>query len=309
MHMKRIRPVVARALVFLAIFSVLVTTAGLAQNVVIVMIDGARYDESFGAGATNMPRIWNDLRPKGTVYTNFRNDGITKTCAGHSAVLTGVWQDMPNDGSVRPATPTVFEFYRKYTGQPESTCFVISGKTKLEMLTHSVDTAFGSAYGARFVAGATTSDTATWRQIVKVMDTEHPRLLIINFPDVDVNGHAKNWDAYLSAIRGADSLVYRLWNKIESDSVYRERTTMFVTNDHGRHDEAHGGFQNHGDSCEGCRHIMLLGMGPGFVQGAVVAERHMQIDIAPTIAGIFGFPFPKRDGKSLFPVENSAVKK
>jgi hypothetical protein len=50
------------------------------------MIDGARYDESFGAGATNLPHIWNDLRPKGTVYTNFRNDGITKTCAGHSAV-------------------------------------------------------------------------------------------------------------------------------------------------------------------------------------------------------------------------------
>lgn len=285
----------------LAVVLAFLCTAAVAQNVVIVMIDGARYDESFGAGAKYLPHIWNDLRPKGTIYTNFRNEGVTKTCPGHASVLTGTWQDLPNDGSVRPTAPTVFELFRKSTGLPERSCFVLSGKPKLEMLSYGIDSTLGRAYGAAFRAAATLSDTATWREIRAVMDSSHPRLMIINFPDVDLNGHAKDWAGYLGALRGADSLTYLLWNMIESDGFYRQQTTMFVTNDHGRHDAAHGGFQNHGDSCEGCRHIMLLGMGPGFQPGKVVEERCTQIDIAPTIAAILHFPFPKRDGKSLIP--------
>ena len=272
---------------------------------VIAVIDGARYTESFGAGAKYMPRVWKDLRPKGTVYTNFRNDGATITCPGHASMLTGVWQDLPNDGTRRPAEPTVFEFFRKQTGLPEHSCFVVSGKKKLEMLTHRVDTSFGAVFGASFLAGETTSDTATWTQLVTAMDSYHPRLIMINFPSVDLNGHAKTWRKYLEAIREADAIIHRLWKKIEADSIYRHTTTMFVTNDHGRHDLAHGGFQNHGDSCEGCRHIMLLAMGPGFPSGAVVRDPHTQIDIAPTIGEILGFSFPVREGKSLLPVRKT----
>ena len=298
--MKLIQTLSERICILLVLMTALVRTCGLSQNVVIVMIDGARDNESFGAGATNLPHIWNDLRPRGSIYTNFRNEGVTSTCPGHSAVLTGVWQDMPNDGTVRPSAPTVFELFRKSTGLPERSCFVVAGKKKLEMLTHSIDTAFGSAYGASFLAGSTSSDTATWTQLITAMDISHPQLILINFPSVDLNGHAKDWAGYLDALRGADSLVFLLWQKIESDSVYQQKTTMFVTNDHGRHDEAHGGFQNHGDTCESCRHIMLLGIGPGFLPGAVVDARHTQTDIAPTVGNILGFLFPMGDGKSLF---------
>lgn len=280
-----------------------------AQNVVIVVIDGARYTESFGAGAEYLPRIWGDLRPKGTIYTNFRNDSTTKTCPSHAAVLTGVWNDLPNDGSVRPSEPTLFERFRRHTGLPERSCFVVSGKDKLEMLTWSVDTAFGSACGASFVTTETMTDSATWTKLVAAMDAHHPRLIIINFPSVDVHGHAKEWDKYLDAIRGADSLVSLLWQKLESDSIYRGATTMLVTNDHGRHDEQHGGFRNHGDGCEGCRHIMLLAMGPGFPAGAAVSDHRTQLDIAPTAAAILGIPFPKLGGASLLPVEGVEPRK
>ena len=291
----------------IAVISVLALYAAHAnaQNVVIVMIDGARFTESFGAGATYLPRIWKDLRPKGTIYTNFRNEGVTSTCPGHTAVLTGAWQDMPNDGTVRPASPTIFEYFRKQTGSPERSCFVVSGKKKLEMLTHSVDTGFGAPYQASFLAGSTTSDTATWSKLITAMDTYHPRLIIINFPDVDLARHAKEWERYLQSIRGADSLVALLWKKIGADSVYRNTTTMFVTDDHGRHDPAHGDFQNHGDSCEGCRHIMLLAIGPDFPAGTEVNEKHTQIDIAPTVGEIMGFAFPKKEGKSLLPVRKA----
>lgn len=275
--------------------------AARSQNAVIIVIDGARYTESFGAKAKYMPRIWKDLRPKGTIFTNFRNDGQTKTCPGHSAVLTGYWQDIPNDGTVRPLKPTVFELFRKSTGLPAPSCYVVSGKPKLEMLDYSTAEELGAAYGAAFVAGATTSDTATWTSLVNVLDRDHPRLTIVNFPSVDLNGHAKDWNGYLGAIRTADSLVGLLWAKLSADSFYRGTTTLFVTNDHGRHDPAHGDFQNHGDSCEGCRHIMLLAMGPQFRAGAVIREKHAQIDIAPTVGRLLGFAVPGSEGESLLP--------
>jgi hypothetical protein len=273
-----------------------------AQHVFIAVIDGGRYTETFGSKGRNLPHIWNDLRPKGTIYTNFRNNGKTITCPGHAALLTGVWEDLPNNGTKRPESPTVFEYFREQTGLPEHSCYVVSGKNKLEILTHSTDSLLGSKYGASFLTTEVTSDTATWNLLLKAMDNDHPRIVIINFPEVDVSAHDSDWTGYLGALRRVDSLVWCLWEKIQSDSLYKDSTTLFVTNDHGRHDKEHGGFENHGDSCEGCRHIMLLALGPEFPKRKVIRREHSQIDIAPTIGRIMNITLPASDGKSLLPV-------
>jgi hypothetical protein len=290
-------------LLLVAILLVAAAALAGAQNVIIVVIDGARYSESLGAKAANMPVLWNTLRPKGTIYTNFRNEGVTKTCAGHTAVITGVWHDMPNDGTVRPWEPTVFELFRKKTALPESSCFVVSGKKKLFMLDHSTHADYGAGLGAVFAHPDTSHDPASdeqvWADLSGILQRDHPRLVIVNLPDVDKNGHAKNWEGYLGAIRGADAVVGKLWKQLEADPFYRGTTTMFVTNDHGRHDPAHGDFQNHGCPCEGCRHIMCLAVGPGFKAGTVVGEAHTQLDIAATTAAILGFDLPKSEGVSL----------
>ena len=158
------------------------------------------------------------------------------------------------------------------------------------MLFRSAD--YGEAYGAMFLDPDTLhdpqSDRATWDAMRAALERDHPRLVVMNLPDVDKNGHAKNWDGYLAAIRGADTIVGALWKKLQADPFYRGKTTMFVTNDHGRHDPAHGDFQNHGCPCEGCRHIMCLAMGPGFAPGAVVKAKHTQLDVAATTAKKIG---------------------
>jgi hypothetical protein len=132
-----------------------------------------------------------------------------------------------------------------------------------------------------------------------VMGGHHPQIVIINFPDVDYAGHAADWYRYLNAIRTVDSLVYLLWQFIQSDPHYKDNTTLFITNDHGRHDDGHGGFRNHGDGCEGCRHILLLAVGRGFPAGRVVATTRTQIDIAPTVGELLSFPVPYAEGTSL----------
>jgi hypothetical protein len=90
------------------------------HNVIIVVIDGARYTETFGDPLHRyIPNIWHRLRPKGTIHTNFYNRGETITLGSHVSMLTGnrSWLRWPAEGEInRPPTPTLFEHYRATTG-------------------------------------------------------------------------------------------------------------------------------------------------------------------------------------------------
>jgi len=269
------------------------------RNVFIVVIDGIRFSEAFPLKGANLPHIWNDLRPRGTIFNNFRNEGRTVTCPGHASFLTGAYEDLANDGSMRPTHPTLFEFFRSETGLPGSACYDIAGKKKLHMLAYSTDPKYGKEFGAVWESPEHTTDTATWKLLSSVMDRDHPRLVIVNFPSVDYNGHDSDWTGYLGAIRTADSLVYLLWNKIQSDEFYRDRTTMFVSSDHGRHEDKSGGFENHGCPCEGCRHIIGLGIGPGFRPGVVVEDPFRQTDVQAAAAELLSITIPDRGAKRL----------
>jgi hypothetical protein len=267
------------------------------QNVIIVVIDGARYSETFGADSLYIPHIWTQLRPLGTIWTSFYNDGLTKTDPGHSTIATGAWQKIDNKGFGRPEQPTVFEYFRKYTTAPEKATAVVVGKHKLDILTYSVHPGYGAKYKA--LSFISSNDTSVLKDVKKVLSLNHPRIMIINLPGVDSAGHTGNWSKYLSALHSADSLIWNLWQTLQSDSIYRNTTTLFVTNDHGRHDDTHGGFKSHGDSCEGCRHILCLAVGRGFQAHRIIKQRRTQCDIAPTVGELLSFPTPFSIGTSL----------
>jgi Secretion system C-terminal sorting domain/Metalloenzyme superfamily len=273
-----------------------------AQNVIVVVVDGARYTETFGAEATYIPHMYNDLKPIGAVYTNFRiaDAGITSTNPGHTSILTGTWQLIANDGTQRPTKPTVFEYFRKELGSSITENYVIAGKSKLDVISYSIDPAYGFNYRAS-ESCSTLTDNQVYNNLVTIMDTYHPRLMIVNLPDTDLRGHAGDWNGYLSAITNADNLVYQLWQKIQADVFYQNNTTLFVTNDHGRHTTD---YKSHGDDCEGCEHIMLLAIGRNVTPGVESSDLHHQIDIAPTIGDLLGFSTPQAVGVSLYQGSN-----
>jgi hypothetical protein len=272
------------------------TTSVLNYNVVVLVIDGPRWTETFGDPShTYVDHMWNELRPLGTLCTNFRNSGETVTVPGHTTILTGLRQNLANDGSERPAEPTLFEYFRKQTGAPASETAVVSGKPKLTVCAYSDHSDYGPAYGApEYVDMA--DDYATYNQLTSLLSTDRPRLAMASFSLVDQIAHSDDWQGYLNQIGIVDSLVALTWNAIESDTVYAGRTYMFVTADHGRHDDAHGGFQNHGDGCEGCRHLPFLVLGPDIRAGYETSLLYTQRDVCATIGQILGINVPYSNG-------------
>ena len=268
------------------------------ENVIIVVIDGARYSETINSGAENIPHMFNDLWPLGTVFTNFRiaDEGVTSTNPGQASILTGNWQLIANDGTEPPNKPTVFEYFRKEFSAKETDCFIVAGKKKLEVLSYSSFPGYGKDYQASTNCFDAESNNDVYDSLIISLDTFHPKLVLVNFPMTDKKAHSGSWDDYISALMNVDSLIYLLYTIIQDDPFYKNNTTLLITNDHGRHTTD---FTNHGDDCDGCEHIMLLAVGEKFESNKINPDLHYQIDLCKTVGEIMSFKTPFANGSSL----------
>lgn len=268
------------------------------HSVFIVVIDGVRYSESFGLESKYIPHLYNDLKPLGTLFTNFRiaDEGITSTNPGQASILTGNWQLIENDGTEHPNKPTVYEYYRKELSVKESDCLVVAGKKKLDALAYSTFPEYGKDYKALTKCFDFESNNRVYDSLIVAVNTYHPKLVLVNFPMTDKEAHSDSWDGYIASLRNADSLIYLLYNKIQADPFYKDNFTMLITNDHGRHTDD---YTNHGCDCDGCEHIMLLAIGESFEANGINDSLHYQIDICKTVGVIMKFQTPFAQGNSL----------
>jgi len=262
-----------------------------AENVVLVIIDGARYSETFGdPNRTYIPEM-DDLASQGTIVDEFYNDQYTYTSRAVPAIWCGDWtsvRDTTYQGHNTQYTlsPSIFEYFRHDLNAPATQCYYVL-KYVGSLWLPSFHPEYGPDYWPTFVSDGWT-DTDVLENALDIMHDEHPQFMLVYFADVDHAGHENDWNGYLEAIETADACVGTLWSAIQADDFYRDNTTMMVTNDHGRHDDAHGGFSGHGDSCDGCRHIMMLAIGPN-IQHSVMTTSYRTIpDFAVTACEILG---------------------
>ena len=280
----------------------------LTENVVVVVIDGPRYEDTWGMEQQpNVPKMSNELLPQGTFFTNFQNNGRTVTVPGHTAITTGNYQGISNDGSELPNEPSFLHRYLKYTSKPSSKAAIITSKAKLHVLAKTDEADWHkqfTPYTNNGSNGKDRKDVETFEEVIKTLETNQPNITLVQFKGPDSYGHANDWKGYIKSLQETDSLVFELWQYLQQDEFYRGKTALLVTNDHGRHSEGHRReFVAHGDRCEGCKHISLLALGPDFSQGRLVTEEYEQIDIAPTIGVLLGFEVPAYgDGTLILPL-------
>ncbi|MFQ6104652.1 MAG: hypothetical protein ACE5OP_10210, partial [Candidatus Glassbacteria bacterium] len=274
------------------------------KHIFLVIIDGVRNDEAFDDSTHQyIPRIWNYLRPLGTIYTELYSTTLTHTTSGHTSIATGTRNNLPNADTLqcepfRPRLPTVFEYFRRGNDMPRNKVWLIAGKAWLSSLDYSLYPGYGDEFAA-YGLYDTGDDSTTMGLLYDVMDLFQPSLVMLNLESVDCWAHTGNWEKYTQAIITADSLVWNLWQRIEDDPFYSGKTTLFVTTDHGRHDDLHGGFPHHGGTDHGVQHIFFLCIGPDIKQDTVITNRRDLIDIAPTVGELLEFETPYAIGTVL----------
>ena len=302
----RSRSAAARAVTLLAAGALLVAAspsslfAYATRHVMIIVIDGGRYTETFGEPTYQwQPHQGFDLAPIACRADTFLNDGVTNTNPGMSAIITGTWQPIANDGTERPHAPTMFEYYRAATGEPASMTWLVAEKVKIAALAYSDHPSYGPDFGAS-VDVSHQGDPENMAAALEYLQSNLAALVVVNLGHTDWRGHQGDWFLYTRQLQVADSLVFATWNAIQSDTALAGSTTLIVTNDHGRHDDSHGGFINHGCNCWGCRRIQFLALGPDWKTGYVSSQVYRQIDILATIAWLMGFPVPDSYGSPMF---------
>jgi alkaline phosphatase len=276
------------------------------KNVIIVVVDGARYTETWGLTSRALIPNRSALLNEGVLCTNFYNNGYTFTNAGHTAICTGVYQYIDNYGEEIPQHPSIFQYWLKQTKKSADNAWIIASKDKLTILSDCLDSDWKGKYLPKTDCGNNgpgtgyREDSITFKHVKNIMQNNHPGLMLINFKEPDASGHANDTAGYVRGIIDTDKYIRLLWELIQNDSVYKDQTTLIVTNDHGRHTAGHlDGFVSHTDKCEGCKHIEFFALGPDFRKNYVCEKPHDQIDIANTVGELLGFSIPTSNGKAM----------
>ncbi|MGL1934638.1 MAG: hypothetical protein OCD01_06440 [Fibrobacterales bacterium] len=287
------------------------------QYVVLVVIDGVRFSESWGNKDREfIPYTSNALSKLGVVNLEFYNDGYTYTASGHTAMMTGIRQEISNSGKDLPKKHSFIQEWRKAHGKDSVDALIVTSKGKLEVLADTDEDEWHSKYrpatycgidgkGAKSGYG---EDSVTYTKGLELIQKNYPELIMISFRNPDSFGHNDDWDGYLEAITDSDEYIYRLWSFFQTDPVYKGKTTLLVTNDHGRHLDDHGGIRDHGDECDGCRHINLLAIGPDFKSDLFVNTHRSLIDIPVTIAELMDFKMSHGEGNVMTELFRDEVK-
>ena len=138
-------------------------------------------------------------------------------------------------------------------------------------------------------------DAVTYPLAMDYMKQNKPRVFYLAFIDTDAFGHQGKYDLYLNAAKNTDQLISELWAYLQSDPFYKGCTTLLITTDHGRGDDA--SWKSHKNTIPHCDEVWLAAIGPdtkplGEMRGK---GQVYQNQIAKTLAAFLGLNFTSKN--------------
>ncbi len=136
-------------------------------------------------------------------------------------------------------------------------------------------------------------DIITYMAAREYLKIYQPRVLYIAFDETDDYAHGGLYDQYIGAAVAEDAMIGDLWNYIQSSPVYKDKTTLLITCDHGRGDKEKNNWRHHGAKIEDAHEIWMAAIGPDTAPLGEIKKpaQHYQKQIAATIAELLGFRF------------------
>jgi hypothetical protein len=141
-------------------------------------------------------------------------------------------------------------------------------------------------------------DVFTHHSAMEWLKNRKPRVLYIAYGETDEWAHGGQYRSYLDAGHQFDKWLREIWNYIQEDPFYKNKTTLFVTVDHGRGDLKKEEWTSHNNKVADSHEIWFAVMGPDTpVRGELNASpgsngiQLYQQQFAQTIARLMGFNF------------------
>lgn len=141
--------------------------------------------------------------------------------------------------------------------------------------------------------GSVRLDAFTHHYGLEYVKRYHPRVVYIAYGETDDFAHDSEYDQYIKSAHQTDRWIQSLWEYVQSDPVYRGKTTFLVTTDHGRGDKVKEEWTSHGTKIKGADAIWLAAIGPdtpAFGEHRTEGQ-HYQNQVAKTLAALLGLDF------------------
>jgi hypothetical protein len=136
-------------------------------------------------------------------------------------------------------------------------------------------------------------DVFTHYAAMEYLKTKKPKVLYIAYGETDEWAHAGQYRSYLDAGRQVDIWLKQIWDFVQKDPQYKNKTTLFITVDHGRGDVKKEEWTSHNNKIEDSHEIWFAVMGPDTpVRGELKSEMQLyQQQFAQTIAQLMGYTY------------------
>ncbi|MEM1319201.1 MAG: phosphoglyceromutase [Bacteroidota bacterium] len=269
-----------------------------------------------------MPWFWSEIATKGQIYGN-RWEGNKMLCSnrfwfsypGYNEILTG-FSDPEIDSNAKKynKNKTVLEFLHnmpEFSGKvavfgswdvfpyiindERSGIPVNAGFRKAEeedltykeqFLNDMQDQISGPWFGVRL-------DAFTHNYMLEYMKKHHPRIVYISYGETDDFAHDGRYDHYLIAAHKTDQWIAALWDFLQSDPFYKDKTSIVITTDHGRGSSPMTEWKSHGTIYKGSNEIWAAALGPNVpALGEVKLQQQLlQNQIARTVARMLGYDY------------------
>ena len=273
-----------------------------------------------------MPFFWSDIAKYGQLYGNVNKNSVVElknsywfSYPGYSEILVG-YVDPTRNSNAKENNPnvTVLEYIHDQTGfqgkvaafcswdvfdyiiNEERAGFLVNagmeryedirGSQKAELLNELVFQIPVPWASVRF-------DAFTYHYAFDYLKRYSPRLLYIAFDGTDEYAHDGKYDQYLLSANRLDGYIGNIWNWVQSDHHYKNKTTLIVTTDHGRGDQPIDYWRHHGSNVKGAEKVWIAVIGPDTpAMGAVNNSRTIySTQIAKTISTLFGVDYTNKE--------------
>ena len=269
-----------------------------------------------------MPFFWNTLASNGQLYGN-RALGCKVNVSnnqwfsypGYSEILTGQADNErinSNDKFYNPNT-NVLEFINTQSAFKGKVAafsswdvfpYIINDKRSGVMVSGGLVPAKGNDLTEREKTmneiltripnplGDIRLDAFTFQYGLEYMKKNKPRVMYFAFDETDDFAHAGEYGAYLNSAHNTDHFLAQLWSFVQSDPMYKDKTTMILTCDHGRGLTAED-WKHHGIKVNAADQIWMGVIGPDTpAKGEIKGEcQYYQNQVAQTVAAFLGLQF------------------